>query len=135
MRPCPSCEGDHLRYDARHSDCPHPTEYHSGTRKRDGNYLMYAFCIDCNALLHGVKKIHSRYEDVALNHDHFVTDANPPCARCGSPDTQEHHWAPRHLFGFDDAETWPKSYLCRACHALWHSTVTPRMGTTGRRGA
>lgn len=49
-----------------------------------------------------------------------------PCERCGSTTgTELHHWAPRHLF--DDADAWPMSYLCPACHREWHQIVTPHM--------
>jgi hypothetical protein len=52
-----------------------------------------------------------------------------PCERCGDLfGSEEHHWAPRHLF--EDADLWPTSWLCRECHALWHSIVTPNMGIT-----
>jgi hypothetical protein len=52
----------------------------------------------------------------------------PPCEVCGSTDKiEEHHWAPWHLFG-EEAEKWPKSYLCQPCHVRWHQTVTPDMG-------
>jgi hypothetical protein len=44
-----------------------------------------------------------------------------PCARCGSEDGSElHHWAPSAVFGFWEADRWPKSYLCTTCHTLWH---------------
>jgi hypothetical protein len=48
------------------------------------------------------------------------------CAVCGSPFTERHHWAPRYLFS-DDCERWPKDYLCKEHHDLWHQTVTPKM--------
>lgn len=48
------------------------------------------------------------------------------CEVCSAHGVEEHHWAPKHLFG-DDAERWPKSYLCRSCHAKWHAVVTPLM--------
>ncbi len=45
------------------------------------------------------------------------------CEACGSRAGVEwHHWAPFHLFG-DEAEQWPKSSLCRACHQRWHQTT------------
>ena len=47
--------------------------------------------------------------------------ANHSCARCGSPATELHHWAPRSLF--DDFDVWPTAWLCRACHARWHSII------------
>ena len=51
------------------------------------------------------------------------TDA--PCARCtrSSDGVELHHWAPRHLFA--DADWWPTSNLCRWCHGVWHSVMTP----------
>lgn len=48
------------------------------------------------------------------------------CAVCGSFETELHHWAPHHLFG-DQAEDYPKSYLCQHHHLLWHQLVTPDM--------
>lgn len=50
-----------------------------------------------------------------------------PCARCGAAEgTEQHHWAPKHLFP-DDYHLWPTSYLCRTCHHVWHRKVTPHM--------
>lgn len=44
-----------------------------------------------------------------------------PCERCGSLDGVElHHWAPRGVFGMDEAERWPTGWLCPKCHNLWH---------------
>jgi hypothetical protein len=55
-----------------------------------------------------------------------------PCARCGNVEyLEQHHWAPRHLFG-DDCNNWPMSGLCRKCHAEWHRIVTPNMHLTNR---
>ena len=55
----------------------------------------------------------------------------PPfvCEVCGEQGAQEHHWAPTHIFG-DDADIWPKSFLCTRHHELWHKLVTPNMGKT-----
>lgn len=50
-----------------------------------------------------------------------------PCERCGSTSgTEEHHWAPKHLFG-GDAYNWPTAQLCPSCHREWHKIVTPNM--------
>lgn len=50
------------------------------------------------------------------------------CERCGAHgDVEEHHWAPKHLFGFDEAEEWPTALLCLPCHRRWHQVVTPTM--------
>lgn len=43
------------------------------------------------------------------------------CAHCGALGTEQHHWAPWHLF--EDADSWPTSYLCVPCHRLWHRTI------------
>lgn len=47
------------------------------------------------------------------------------CEVCGAEGAECHHWAPRAFFG-DEADRWPTSYLCPACHARWHATVTPK---------
>ena len=48
------------------------------------------------------------------------------CARCGARGVEEHHWAPRAIFG-PDAERWPKDYLCGSCHTEWNRAVTPSL--------
>jgi hypothetical protein len=51
------------------------------------------------------------------------------CEKCGeSGGVELHHWAPRHLFGWEEADEWPTSLLCPPCHRRWHSLVTPNMG-------
>lgn len=45
------------------------------------------------------------------------------CQRCGiTTYLEEHHWAPWKYF--EDADNWPKSMLCRACHEEWHQVMT-----------
>jgi hypothetical protein len=44
---------------------------------------------------------------------------------CQGTDIQLHHWAPKCLFG-DEAELWPKSYLCRDHHNMWHTGTRTR---------
>lgn len=48
-------------------------------------------------------------------------DPDVLCEHCGdgSQGVQEHHWAPRSIFG-SDAYKWPTSYLCIRCHEEWH---------------
>ncbi|MFA5376913.1 MAG: hypothetical protein WC455_14280 [Dehalococcoidia bacterium] len=55
------------------------------------------------------------------------------CEVCGRPGVEVHHWAPRHLFG-DECDSWPKSNLCKACHAKWHALVTPNMSKRNADG-
>ena len=47
------------------------------------------------------------------------------CEVCDANEGELHHWAPQYLF--QDADSWPTSYLCRACHKRWHDLVTPNM--------
>ncbi len=48
------------------------------------------------------------------------------CEHCGASPAEEHHWAPRGLFG-REAFDWPTSFLCRGCHMRWHDIVTPQI--------
>jgi hypothetical protein len=52
---------------------------------------------------------------------------SPRCVRCGTRGAEEHHWAPRAIFGRDIADLWPKDYLCKDCHDEWHRVVTPSL--------
>lgn len=59
----------------------------------------------------GIPELRSHLTDVA-------------CERCGeTKGVEEHHWAPRAIFGLEAAGEWPTSSLCPACHAEWHTTV------------
>lgn len=53
----------------------------------------------------------------------------PRCARCGARGAEEHHWAPRAIFGKESADDWPKDFLCKSCHDEWHRRVTPQLVT------
>ena len=57
-----------------------------------------------------------------------VVDADAKrCARCGARGAEEHHWAPQGMFGPEEANRWPKDYLCPSCHGKWHRMVTPQL--------
>jgi len=49
---------------------------------------------------------------------------------CLNTDVELHHWAPRFAFE-NNADRWPKSYLCRKHHQQWHILVTPKMSKNG----
>ena len=53
----------------------------------------------------------------------------PRCAKCGERGAEEHHWAPQAMFGKDEANRWPKDFLCKSCHDQWHLKVTPQLVT------
>lgn len=57
----------------------------------------------------------------------IMPDASSRCVRCGRRDCELHHWAPRAIFGDAECEQWPKDYLCKECHDLWHMLVTPQL--------
>lgn len=50
------------------------------------------------------------------------------CVVCGAMGTEEHHFAPTHLFGIESND-WPVMPLCRPCHKRWHELVTPNMSS------
>lgn len=51
------------------------------------------------------------------------------CAHCGARGVEVHHWAPEAIFGKEECEKWPKDFLCKPCHDLWHAKVTPPLLT------
>jgi len=53
------------------------------------------------------------------------------CELCGTAPAQLHHWAPRALFGYLEADQWPQSWLCQPCHSYWHRVVTPGLKVAG----
>lgn len=66
-------------------------------------------------------------EDQIQNLPVIMPDMFSRCVRCGSRDAELHHWAPKGIFGNDEAEMWPKDYLCKSCHDQWHRMVTPQL--------
>lgn len=58
--------------------------------------------------------------DIVYHSEHKKT-----CDVCGTLGAELHHYAPQYLF--DDADKWPKGYLCVPCHTKWHKLVTPNM--------
>jgi len=92
---------------------------------RNGSTQLRGVCVACGS-------VHPQ----ALSQDDWHPSEFPlledrtinavPCERCGSSGgTEEHHWAPEHLF--DDFDEWPTSFLCVPCHKYWHNVVTPHM--------
>lgn len=48
------------------------------------------------------------------------------CVVCGDRATENHHWAPRGIFG-KECEKWPQDWLCKRHHDEWHQRVTPQL--------
>lgn len=56
----------------------------------------------------------------------ILYDARTPeysCERCGAIGAELHHWAPKVVFGENEAEDWPQSWLCPACHEEWANKI------------
>jgi hypothetical protein len=53
----------------------------------------------------------------------FDVKEAPRCERCGRRGAELHHWAPREIFGDEEAELWPKDFLCVTCHLDWHGKI------------
>lgn len=97
-------------------------------RQTDGRIQLRAYCPTCTTRWGRV-----RWRSDALPHcNTIVEDLGVPivvdnlnpgvlCERCGdgSQGVQEHHWAPKSVFG-GEAYDWPTSNLCPSCHAEWH---------------
>ena len=43
---------------------------------------------------------------------------------CMSRGYEDHHWAPKSIFGAKEAEKWPIDPLCKAHHDMWHDAMT-----------
>lgn len=125
--PCPDCGG---------------TEFAVGeARNARGDVIYPYFCRSCEyvftqyapkkaALALGeLPRVYTKTERKIAAGTHTPSQSYmEPCEVCGATgDSELHHWAPYHLFGYE-CEKWPQSYLCRACHVRWHQTVTPNMG-------
>ena len=113
-QPCAYCKTN-TRHDLSRSIKSNGTEQvgwfckacrHWGTAKTGGNWIRHALLTE-----HGVD----------IRTLPIVNAAElSPCERCGSPGVELHHWAPRHIFGENEADRWPTSYLCIPCHTEWH---------------
>lgn len=104
--------------------CAH--QYYTLVRIRiaSGAEQIRQCCQDC-AEVFGPAQARSRFNPEYLEDLPVVeswTHTRPPCVVCGARGTEEHHWAPRALFG-EEAYVWPTAWLCPACHTRWHQTI------------
>jgi hypothetical protein len=106
--------------------CSHDQWRWGVVRQANGTRQIIRGCRECGADV-GPKQFYSQHEcpdqlaDLPILRDYL--NRNPPCRRCGAWGAELHHFAPRDIFGSDEADLWPTAYLCPRCHAHWHSTM------------
>jgi hypothetical protein len=106
--------------------CSHDQWSWGTVRQVSGARQIIRACRECGADV-GPKQFYGQDEcpitvaELPILRDYL--NRNPPCARCGAWGTELHHFAPRDIFGFDEAALWPTAYLCPRCHAHWHTTM------------
>lgn len=88
----------------------------------NGSIQVTAYDSNGRYIQHVSQKIIPQVVFDALPIREDFTTKNPPCIVCGELGTELHHWAPRHIF--DDADLWPKNYLCRSHHGEWHRKIS-----------
>lgn len=100
------------------SRCDHISSTPMKQIKEDGSIQIYGVCDECGFRIGGYKHSDFNLDTLPLLEDN--SRRRPPCVVCGCFGTQVHHWAPQAIFGIDEADRWPISYLCRPCHRRWH---------------
>lgn len=94
-------------------------------RKVNASVEIRDVCRDCGGAWGGLKLVDNPdWRTLPVWKDNLGEAI--PCARCGTRETEQHHWAPRAMF--DDADQWPMSPLCVACHTRWHRTIDTGRG-------
>lgn len=106
------------------------------TNTQSGSTIYPVYCNQCGDVSNKYIKKHVALEYAITNGPLEYVETNTAkwmkekqqqikCEVCDINEGELHHWAPQYLF--PDADSWPKSYLCRACHRKWHDLVTPNM--------
>jgi len=120
---CKTCGSEHLKIGI--------------TNTQSGSTVYPVYCGDCGevsnkyikkqtALQHAIQNGPLEYVQTNTAKYFERNQKQIKCEVCDANEGELHHWAPQYLF--QDAEKWPTSYLCRACHNRWHDLVTPNMG-------
>jgi len=112
--------------------CPHEVTIPGYMRKSNGTYLAQSACLKCRQR----DDIRPARGDSRYIFDICVRDnlrgqaeGSHPCARCGAFNgVERQHWAPQAIF--DDAWSWPTSWLCVGCHRLWHQAMRDAKGVS-----
>ena len=91
-----------------------------------GASQVFDLCLKCGKNSNGTamylpRKITGAPEQFRVIADYRLSGEK--CAVCGEAGTEDHHFAPRHIFGVEEAELWPRSYLCVKHHKEWHNRI------------
>ena len=95
------------------------------TRIADGSWQARKRCRGCGGLFDG--PVSQKTIEMDVLDEYALGYKNPPCARCGHPDTQLHHYMPQTMAckAGINPDDWPTEYLCSTHHDQWHKLVTP----------
>lgn len=95
-----------------------------------GEPRLYRGCLDCRAPLQGGRWLPVPDDTTGIPLGFDYRFSRPPCVRCGAFGAQLHHFAPRALFGPEEAELWPTAWLCQGCHDYWHRIINAGAGAS-----
>jgi hypothetical protein len=103
------------------------TEYLAATRSTNGRVCVFVICIKCGRwkspqLPWNLLRVPPQGIPLVWDQASSKTCQVADCMEIGA---EWHHWAPRCLFG-NDADNWPKSWLCPKHHAEWHRVTRTR---------
>lgn len=104
-----------------------------------GSIVYMWYCTDCDHVADNKKPFIKKdlvqswidsgripsFEAIPIANDYSV---NRTCEVCGDNGAELHHWFPQAIaraLDISDHSSWPTSYLCKPCHDLWHTAVTP----------
>lgn len=92
---------------------------------QSGAIAIAAYCLSCGRVATKDAYIPKRrfslaqIDEMAIEHD-YSNSALVCCVEgCTNHDVEWHHFAPKGIFG-EDAEKWPKAWVCKAHHDDWH---------------
>jgi hypothetical protein len=110
---------------------------------RSGSSVVYQVCEDSD-VKHRLTK-----DGINVSHEQvrrwgFVVEeliavnnrANVSCQvrNCNEYGVENHHWAPKEIFGKFNAEDWPTGDLCRKHHEEWHKKIAEYQRLNARSG-
>jgi len=106
--------------------CMHPELRLGLQRKRNGAEVVREWCEWCDWRSDEIARRKFSSEVLAvLPVAEDLTDNETTCGYrgCISPSTEDHHYAPRAMFG-TEADNYPVGPLCVEHHNHWHQTIT-----------